>query len=101
MVAAVQLELLSKSVLRRSEVTLRESMAQNNHAIVAGLALGSSEHAAESGLRSQHRKEVRIGKGHDERLRPATPAELHSTPTVDGYGFENIIMLPPIEVVRS
>ena len=57
--------------------SLRESMAQNDYAIVAGPALGFSEHSAQSGLRPQHREEVRIGKGHDERLGPATSAELH------------------------
>ena len=62
-IPAVQHKLLSESIRGRAEVALRETVAEDDHGVPAGLALGFGEGAANSGLGAEDGKEIRVGDG--------------------------------------
>ncbi len=80
-------------------MTLREGVADDDHRIVAGLALLLGEDPANGGLAAENFEKIRIRDGGKQRLRAAAAADTKVSSAKDGYGFEHIVLLSPIKIV--
>src|SRR3954451_5032960 len=80
-------------------MTLREGVAEDDHRIVAGLALFLGEDPANGGLASENFEKIRIRYGGKQRLRPAASSDAKVPSAKDRHGFEHVVLLSPIEIV--
>src|SRR5439155_16939398 len=96
-VPAVQNKLFVERVDRRAELAFRETVAENNNTVPAGLAFGFRKDSANRGPGAENGEEIHVRHRRENGLGSAAPADWKRAGPEWGHRFKDVVLAAPIQ----